>query len=330
MSKPKVFITRRISQEALDKIKITADIDLWEGEMPPTQRDLLNHVRNMEGIVSLLTDKIDAQVMDSSPNLRIISNMAVGYDNIDIPAATQRGIAVGYTPGVLTETTADFTFALILAAGRRLVEADRYTRKGNWKTWGPAVLLGRDIHHASLGIIGCGRIGLEVAKRAKGFEMKVFYFDKIRMPVEDEEKYSLEFVSDLNVLLGKADFITLHVPLNKETNHLIGKNEFSKMKPTAVLINTSRGPVIDNDALYQALCTRQIFAAALDVTEIEPISPGSPLLSLDNLIIAPHIASASVDTRNKMALMAADNLIAGLSGDTVPNLVNIDFLKYRR
>jgi glyoxylate reductase len=330
MPKPKVFITRKIAQEAIDKISKTAEIDLWEDDLPPSRGDLLKRIRDIDGLLSLLTDKIDAEVMDSSPGLKVISNMAVGYDNIDIPAATQHGIAVGYTPGVLDKTTADFTFTLLLAAGRRLVEADRFTREGKWKTWGPAILLGHDIHHACLGIVGCGRIGLDVAKRAKGFDMSILYFDKVQKQPEDEMKFGLKFVPTLVELLRKADFITIHVPLTRETYHLIGNREFSYMKPTAVLINTSRGSVVDNKALYDALNLHQIFGAALDVTEVEPIPPNDPLLTLNNLIIAPHIASASVATRNQMALMAANNLLAGLSGKDIPNLVNSDFVNYRK
>lgn len=329
MPKPKVFVTRKMAQEALDMVAAAAEMELWEDELPPPREVLLKKVRDIEGLLSLLTDKVDGELMDAAPNLKVVSNMAVGYDNIDVPAATSRGIVVGNTPGVLTETTADFTFALLLAAARRVVEADAYTRRGYWKTWGPMVLLGHDIHHATLGIVGCGRIGMEVAKRAKGFDMQVLYYDHVRRTAEEEKKLGLEFVSSLRELLSRADFITLHISLTEETRHLISTAEFAAMKPTAILINAARGPIVDQKALYQALKSRQIFAAALDVTEVEPIPLDDPLLTLDNVIIAPHIASASVVTRTKMATMAAANLIAGLKGEMPPDCVNPEVLKQK-
>ena len=277
--------------------------------------------QDVEGLLALLTDKIDAGLMEAAPRLKVISNLAVGYDNIDIPEATRRGIVAGNTPGVLTETTADFTFALLMAAARRVVEADGFTRKGLWKTWGPMVMLGQDIHHATLGIVGLGRIGVEIAKRAKGFDMEVLYYDPLRRS-EVEKELGVEYISELLTLLSRSDFISLHLPLCPETHHLIGAAEFAAMKSTAILVNTSRGPIVEQEALYQALKSHQIFAAAIDVTEIEPISPEDPLLTLDNVIIAPHIASASFTTRTSMATMAAANLIAGLHGQIPPNCVN--------
>jgi len=253
--------------------------------------------------------------------------MAVGYDNIDIPEATSHGIVVGYTPGVLTETTADFAFALLMAAARRIVEADTYTRKGQWKTWGPMVLLGQDIHRATLGLVGLGRIGMEIAKRAKGFNMKVIYYDELRRSQEEERQLGVEYVPELSALLSQSDFVSLHVPLNPKTRHLISAAEFALMKTTAILVNTSRGPIVDQKALYEALKSHQILAAAIDVSEVEPISPDDPLLTLDNIIIAPHIASASVATRTKMAIMAAENLLAGLRGQIPPNCVNPEAIK---
>jgi len=222
---------------------------------------------------------------------------------------------------VLTETTADIAFALLMAAARRVVEADRHVRKGLWKTWGPMILLGQDIHHATLGIIGLGRIGIEVAKRARGFNMNVLYHDVVRNE-EKEKQLGMKYVSELNELLSKSDFISIHVPLLPETHHLIGASEFALMKPTAVFINTSRGPVVDQKALYEALSSGKIFAAGIDVTEIEPISPDDPLLTLENVVITPHIASASVHTRRNMAIMAAENILAGLRGEVLPNCVN--------
>lgn len=322
MTKPKIFVTRKIAPEALDIIAEAGEMELWEDELPPPRDVLIKKVKGIDGLISLLTDKVNAELMDAAPRLRVISNMAVGYDNVDVPAATSRGIVVGNTPGVLTETTADFTFSLLLAAARRIVESDNYTRKGNWKTWGPMTLLGQDVHHATLGIVGFGRIGMEMAKRARGFDMKVLYYDVAQREPEEEKSLGFEYVPSLTALLSRADFITLHVSLTPETHYLISTAEFGAMKPTAILINTSRGPVIDQKALYQALKSRRIFAAALDVTEVEPISMDDPLLTLDNIIIAPHIASASVATRTKMATMAAANLVAGLKGEIPPNCVN--------
>ncbi len=327
MTKPKVYVTRRIAQEALDMIAQNAEMELWPEELSPPYEVILEKAKNIDGLLSLLTDKIDANLIKSAPKLKVISNMAVGYDNVDIPEATRRSIVVGYTPGVLTETTADFAFALLMAAARRVVEADAYTRKGQWKTWGPMVLLGQDIHHATLGLVGLGRIGMEVAKRARGFSMKVIYYDELRRSQEEERQLSVEYVPELSALLSQSDFVSLHVPLSPKTRHLISTAEFTLMKPTAILINTSRGPVVDQKALYKALKSRQILAAAIDVTEAEPISRDDPLLTLDNIIITPHIASASVATRTKMAVMAAENLIAGLRGQIPPNCVNPEAIK---
>jgi len=329
MAKPKVFVARKMAQEALDMIADATEMELWEDELPPLRDVLLNKVKDIDGLLSLLTDKVDAELMDAAPRLKIVSNMAVGFDNINVPEATKRGILVGNTPGVLTETTADFAWALIMATGRRVAEGDRWTRSGKWKTWGPMILLGYDIHHATLGIVGCGRIGLEVAKRAKGFDMKIMYYDTVRRKPEEEKEYGLEYVSKLHDLLSRADFVTVHVPLMAETRHLISTAEFAAMKPTAVFVNSSRGPVVDQKALYEALESGQIFAAGLDVTEVEPIPMDDPLLTLDNITIAPHIASASVATRTKMATMAAANLIAGLKGEMPPNCVNPEVLQKR-
>jgi len=327
MTKPKVYVTRRIAQEALDMITQDTEMEVWPEELPPPYEVLLEKVKNIDGLLSLLTDKIDANLMNAAPKLKVISNMAVGYDNINVPEATSRGIVVGYTPGVLTETTADFAFALIMAAARRVVEADAYTRKGRWKTWGPMVMLGQDIHHATLGLVGLGRIGMEVAKRARGFNMKVIYFDAQRRSTQEEKELGVEYIPELSTLLSRSDFVSLHVPLIPQTHHLMGAKEFTLMKPTAILVNTSRGPVVDQKALYEALKAKQILAAAIDVTETEPISPGDPLLTLDNIIITPHIASASVVTRTRMAVMAAENLIAGLRGQVPPNCVNPEVIK---
>ena len=327
MAKPKVYITRQIAQKALDMIAQVTEMKVWSEKLPPPREVLLAEAQNVDGMLTLLTDKIDAALMEAAPRLKVISNLAVGYDNIDVPEATRHGIVVGNTPEVLNETTADFAFALLMAAARRVAEADAFTRKGRWKTWEPMVMLGQDIHHATLGIVGLGRIGMEIAKRAKGFNMKVLYYDAIRRSEEEERQLGIEHVPELSTLLSRSDFISLHTPLTPQTHHLIGAAQFALMKPTAILVNTSRGPVVDQKALYEALKSRQIFAAAIDVTEVEPIPLDDPLLTLDNIIVCPHIASASVITRTNMATMAAENLIAGLSGQIPPNCVNPEAIK---
>jgi glyoxylate reductase len=309
----------------MDKILSFCDAKVWEGELPPPRDVLLQNVVEVEGLLSLLTDKVDAEVMNRAQKLKVVSNCAVGFDNVDVQEATKRGIIVGNTPGVLTDTTADFAFALLMAAGRRVVEGDRVVRAGKWKTWGPMILLGQDIHKATLGIIGFGRIGYGVAKRAQGFGMKILYTDVIRNK-QAESELGVEF-TDLDRLLAESDFITVHTNLTPETHHLIGQKQFEKMKRTAILVNTSRGPIVDNMALYDALRSGKIAYAALDVTEPEPMPADHPLLTLDNVVVVPHIASASVATRTKMALMAADNLIAGLKGEMPPNPVNPEVLK---
>ena len=321
MAKPKIYVTRQIFDEAVDRLREATDMKYWDSEMPPPREELLREVQDIDGLFCLLTEKIDAELFDAAPNLRVVSNMAVGFDNIDVAEATKRGIPVGNTPGVLTETTADFAFALLMAAGRRVSEGDRYTRAGNWKTWGPMVLLGQDIHGSTLGIIGFGRIGVEMAKRAKGFGMNIVYYDVIRNE-EREKEYGATYCSDVKELLAQSDFVSIHVNLTPETRHLINAETLSGMKSTAVLVNTSRGPVVDQTALYHALKDGTIGAAGLDVTEVEPISMDDPLLTLENVIIAPHIASGSVVTRTKMSLMAVDNLMAGLNGEPLPNTPN--------
>jgi len=327
MTKPRVFVTRVMAQEALDKIAQATEMEVWPEELPPPYEVLLEKARDAEGLATLLSDRVDAALMDTAPKLKVVSNMAVGYDNISIAEATKRRIVVSNTPGVLNETTADLAFTLLMAAARRVVEAANYTSKGQWKTWGPKVLLGQDINNATLGIIGLGRIGVELAKRGRGFNMKVLYYDEIRRSEEEERQFGVEYIPELAKLLSSADFISVHVPLLPQTHHLIGAAEFALMKPTAVFINTSRGPVVDQRALYEALKSGQIFAAALDVTEVEPIPPDDPLLTLDNIIITPHIASASFTTRKDMALMAAENLLAGLCGEIPPNCANPEALR---
>lgn len=326
MSRPRVYVTRRLPQPALDIIRPIADFTLWDREdVPPSRQVLLREVTQVDGLLSLLTDRIDGEVMDAAPRLRVVSNFAVGFDNIDIPAATQRRIVVTNTPEVLTETVADFAFCLMLAAARRLVEGDRYARDGKWKTWEPLLLAGQDMYRATLGLIGLGRIGSAVARRAKGFEMRVMYYDPFRR--EDlEQSLQIEYRPFTDVL-RQADFISVHVPLSEQTRHLIRRDQFSMMKPTAVFVNTSRGPVVDQQALAEALAARRIFAAGIDVFEREPVPTDDPLLAQGNAIVAPHIASASIPTRIRMATLAAENLVAVLQGKRPPNPVNPEVLK---
>jgi len=308
----------------MERIRSFCDTKVWEGEVPPGRQVLLEHVRDVEGLLCLLTDKVDAELMNKAPKLRVVSNYAVGYDNVDVVEATRRGIIVTNTPDVLTETAADLAFALMMAAARRIVEGDKLVRAGNWKTWGPLILLGQDIHGATLGIIGFGRIGRAVARRAQGFGMKSLYYD-LRRADEVEKELGVEY-AEFERLLTESDFVTVHTNLTTETHNLIGAKELARMKKTAVLVNTARGPIVDNIALFEALRDRKIAFAALDVTEPEPIPSNHPLLSLSNVIITPHIASATVATRTKMGLMAADNLISGLKGQIPPNPVNPEIL----
>lgn len=320
MTKPKVFVTRIIPDKGFDLVKAACEVDLWTEELPPPYKVLLERVRGVDGLLCLLTDRIDGQLMDAAgPQLKVISNHAVGFDNIDVPAATSRKLPVGNTPGILTDATADFAFSLLVAAARRVVEGDRYTRAGKWKTWGPSILLGPDITGATLGIIGYGRIGQAMAKRASGFDMRILYYDPMITTPNPNLPGTLV---DLDTLLRESDFVSVHTPLTPETRHLINSDTLAKMKSSAVLVNTARGPVVDGAALYQALKDGVIFAAALDVTDPEPLPMDSPLLELENLIIAPHIASASKPTRDKMSLMAAENLLAGLAGRPLPTCVN--------
>ncbi len=281
---------------------------------------LLAEAREAEGLLTLLTDRVDRELLARAPRLRAVSNMAVGYDNIDVAACTERRIAVGNTPGVLTETTADFAFALLMAAARRVVEADAFVRAGKWKTWDPGLLLGQDVHGATLGIAGMGQIGQAVARRARGFGMRILYTDEVARPQSEAETGAQRV--DKDTLVREADFLTLHVPLTPHTRHFIGARELAMMKPTAWLINTSRGPVVDQRALAEALAAGRPAGAALDVTDPEPIPMDDPLLRLPNVILAPHIASASLATRSKMADMAVDNLLAALAGRRPPHCVN--------
>ena len=319
MSQPRVFATRELPDAQIDRLAARCDLEVWGDFMPPDYATLRAKTADAAGLLSLLTDQVDAALMDASQGLKVISNMAVGFDNIDIEAATARGIPVGHTPGVLNDTTADFAFALLMAAARRIPEARQYVRDGQWRTWHPTVLSGQDIFGATLGIIGFGRIGQAVAARSRGFGMRLL------VNTVDNQDMVGEFGGELvalDELLRQSDYVSLHVPLTEQTHHLISAPELAMMKPTAILINTARGPVVDGAALHQALRDRSILAAALDVTDPEPIAGDDPLLSLENCLVAPHIASASVATRTKMAEMAVDNILAGLSGQPLPTCVN--------
>jgi len=318
--KPRVFVTRRIPQVGLDILEKKCELKVNPYHRVLTEEELIEGVKGMDGLLCLLTDTIDGKVMDTNPKLKIISNYAVGYNNIDVEEATKRGIMVTNTPGVLTDTTADLAWALLMSIARRIVEGDRFTREGKFKSWAPMLFLGSDVHHSTLGIIGLGRIGRAVARRAKGFEMRVLYTDVKRAPKELEQELRAKFVS-LDELLSSSDFVTLHTPLLPQTHHLIGERQLKMMKKSAYLINAARGPLIDEKALVQALKEKWIAGAALDVYEDEPdLAPG--LSDLDNVVIVPHIGSASIATREKMATMAATNLLAGLNGKVPPNLVN--------
>jgi len=323
-----VYCTRKLFDPAMKILESVAEVRFWDKETPPPRDVLLREVRDVDGLCCLLTEKIDREVMDAGQKLKVISQVAVGYDNIDVEAATERGIYVTNTPGVLTETTADFAWALLMSVARRVVEADKYVRSGKWVIpWSLTMLLGGDVYGKTLGIVGLGRIGSAVARRAKGFNMKVIYYDVFRN-LEAEKTLGIEF-REFKDLLKEADFISIHVPLTKNTYHLFGEEEFKAMKPTAYLINTSRGPVIDEKALYKALKEGWIKGAGLDVHEKEPTPPDNPLLTLDNIVVAPHIASGSVETRTKMTVIAAENLVAVLKGKVPPNLVNKEVLKVR-
>jgi len=320
MKKPEVFVTRHLPEVARAELEKVCEVDIWNFEVPPPYETIFERIVEKDGLLCLLTDQIDASLMDAAPNLKVISQCAVGFDNIDIAAATERNIVIGNTPGVLTDATADFTFALLMSAARRVVEGQDYIRDGKWKTWGLTTLLGQDVYGATLGIIGLGRIGQAVAKRASGFDMRVLYYDSQRQP-EIESQLGAEYFV-LDDLLAHTDFVTLHVSLTAETKSLIGKREFELMKSTATLINTARGPIVDPDALYDALNTGQIAYAALDVTDPEPLPADHKLMSLPNLIVTPHIASATVTSRTKMSMIAVDNLIAGVQGIKLPFQVN--------
>ena len=323
-TRPRVFATRQLPGDAFDRLREQAELEVWGKELPPTREDLLEAIQDVEGLLCLLTDNIDAGVLEVAPKLRVVSTMAVGYDHIDIDAATRGGVLVANTPGVLTETTAEFTFALLLAATRRLPEGERAVREGRWTSWHPSFLLGRDLHEATLGIVGLGAIGQAVARRASGFGMRLLYHSRTPKP-EVEQELGCTY-ADFETLLAEADFVTVHVSLTPETRHLFDDAAFDRMKETAVFVNTSRGAVVDESALHRALTSHKIAAAAIDVAETEPLSSHDPLLRLPNLLVTPHIASASVATRERMAAMAVEHLLSALAGETPAHCVNAQAL----
>jgi len=320
----KIYVTRKIPQQGLDLLKRYAEVKIWEGELPPPRDILRKEIREVDGILTLLTDRIDKEILGAAKNLKVIGNYAVGFDNIDIDEATRRGIVVTNTPGVLTETTADLAFALMMAVGRNIVRGDRYVREGNWKTWEPMLLLGMDINEATLGIIGMGRIGQALARRAFGFNMRILYYDEYNIQ-EAERSFNAKKVS-LEELLQVSDYISIHAPLTPSTRNMIGSKEFSMMRKEAILINTSRGLLVDEAALIEALERGTIAGAGLDVFQEEPIGKDHPLCRLPNVVLVPHIGSASYHTRTKMALMAAGSIIETLTGKRPENIVNPEVL----
>jgi len=321
---PTVAVTRIIPEAALGPLRAAAEVRLWEDDLPPNPAELAALLRGCAGALTMVTDRIDAALLDAVPGLRVIGTFAVGYDNIDVAAATARGVAICNTPGVLTEATADAAFSLLLAAARRIPEGITYVRAGEWRAWRPMVLLGRDIHAATLGIIGLGRIGQAVARRARGFEMRVLYHGRERQP-DAERELGVEYVP-LDALLAASNFVSLHCALTPATRGLLGAREFGIMRPDAILINAARGPVVDTDALVAALQGGQIGGAALDVTDPEPLPRDHPLIGLPNAIVVPHTASSTVATRDRMADLAARNILAVLGGTTPPAIVNPEVL----
>jgi glyoxylate reductase len=324
MAKPKVFATHELFEEARQILGESCEMEYWAKAERPPREELLRRVQGKEGLICLLTEKINDEFLRAAPKLRIAANVAVGFDNIDVAACTKRGVAATNTPGVLDETTADFAWTLLMAVARRLGEGEALARSGNWKGWDLDQLVGTDVWGKTLGIVGFGRIGRAVARRAGGFQMKVIYTDAVRVPESGEKELNATFC-DMNTLLAESDFISVHVPLLPETRGLFDSPKFYRMKPTAFLINTSRGPVVDEAALVAALEERKIAGAALDVYENEPfIHPG---LKRANVVLAPHIASASLETRTKMACIAANNVVSLFAGLKPPNILNPEVLK---
>lgn len=318
--KPRIYITRKLPEIVLSELREVCEVRMWEKEDMPVPREVLvKEAAEAEGLLTMLTDGVDEALLSLSPRLRVVSNMAVGYNNIDVKAAHRRNMIVTNTPGVLTETTADLTFALLMATARRLVEASDYLRQGQWKTWSPMLLTGQDVYGATLGIIGLGRIGEALARRACGFDMKVLYYNRNRK-LEAEKTLGVEYVP-LDTLLTRSDFVSIMTPYTSETKNLIGQDELARMKPSAILINTARGGIVNEAALYDALKSGAIWGAGLDVFEEEPVRLDHPLLTLANVVTLPHIGSASIQTRLSMARLAVANLMEAIQGKNPPHPV---------
>ena len=320
--KPRVLVTRLIPEVGLRRIVQECQAEVWEEPLPPPRDVLLKKIAGCDGVLSLLTERIDAELMDAAgPQLKVISNFAVGFNNVDVAEATRRGIRVGNTPGVLTEATADMAFALLISASRRIVEAQDYIREGNWKTWEPLGHIGQDLVGKTLGIVGMGRIGHALARRCHGgWNMRILYVDKFRNEAAEQD-FDAQHV-EWNTLLSESDFVSVHVDLNSETEGMFDRDAFAQMRPTAVFVNSARGPIHNQQDLYDALVQGEIFAAGLDVTNPEPLDLEDPLLKLSNCVIAPHIASGTVSSRNGMAEIAANNLLAGVRGEPLRCWVN--------
>ena len=318
--KPRVYVPHRIPERGIELLEKHFDVEIGDSDVPPTKEQMIAKLQDKEAVLPLLTNPMTAEIMDACPNLKIISNYAVGYNNIDADAATERGIIVGNTPGVLTDTTADLAFTLLMAAARRVPECDQYCRNDEFKGWLPLLLLGADIHHAKLGIVGFGRIGQTMAKRAMGFDMEISYYDEFRQPEEVEKKYNAKYVP-LEELLKESDFVSLHCPLLPSTTHLIGEKELKMMKKSAILVNSARGPIVDEKALCDALRTGEIFSAALDVFEREPVIE-EELKKLPNCVLLPHVGSATFETRSRMADISALNIVEAFQGKVPAAIVN--------
>ncbi len=322
-----IVVPQYLHEPGLGMVHAAARVTYWPEDSPMPRERLLEAVKDADGILSHPASRFDREILDHAPRLRVISNIAVGYDNVDVAACTERGIAVCNTPGVLTDATADATLALMLATCRRVVEADRFTRSGQWRYWTPLLMVGQDLTEATLGIVGLGRIGLEVARRARGFRMRILYHNRHRRP-DAESELGATYV-DLPTLLAESDVVSLHVPATPETRHLIGAAELARMKPTAYLINAARGSIVDQEALVHALREHRIAGAGLDVYDPEPIPPNHPLLALENCVLMPHVGAATLRTRQRMSELAARNVLAVLRGEPPPACVNPEVLQSR-
>jgi glyoxylate reductase len=327
MASPRIFVTRGMVGDGLERLAGSADVTVWPDPDPPPRDALLEHARRSDGLMTTISDRIDGPLLDAAPSVRVVSQLAVGYDNIDAAAATERGVLVCNTPGVLTDATADLTFALMLAHARRLFAGDRALRNGEWGEWSPVFMLSRDLHGKTLGIVGLGSIGRAVAERARGFKMPLLYWS--RSPKPDVEAQLGIHWRDLDDLMREADYISIHLALSDESHGLIDARRIGLMKPEAVLVNTARGPIVDQEALYGALVAKRIGGAALDVFAEEPLDPAHPILALENVVVSPHVGSATFETRARMTDLAVDNLLAFFRGERPPAPVNPEVLNAR-